>query len=116
MDEILTALSAVFTKEQQISLAVIMVGVVIVTQAFKKIYFGFNPLRNSHKKEAIIWSAAVSFGAMGGVLGYFVAIPPQPLWFWMFTGIASGGAAIGLFKVLIDIIWPRIVSKIGKTQ
>ena len=113
MGEILTALSAVFTKEQQIALAIIMVGVMIVTQAFKKIYFGFNPVRNTPKKEAIIWLAAVSFGAIGGILGYLVAIPPQPLWFWVFAGIASGGAAIGLFKVLIDAIWPRIISKIG---
>jgi len=107
MDDIQKLFTELFTKDQQTALIIITIGVMVATQAFKKIYFGLYPVRNAVKREAILWLAAVSFGAIGGLLGYFVAIPPQPLWFWLFTGVASGGAAIGMFKVLIDVIWPK---------
>ena len=114
MDDLLKLFAELFTPAQQSALLIIMIGVACLTQAFKKIYFGFYPVPSRRKKVAIIWLAAVSFGALGGIAGYFVGKPPQPLWFWMFAGTAAGGAAIGVFKVLLDTKWRVIIRRIGK--
>jgi len=100
-----------FTPAQQAALLIITIGVMILTQAFKSIYFGFFPCQGQKKKKAIIWLAAFTIGILGGVASYFVAIPQQPLWFNLFAGVSCGGIAIGLFKLLVEIIWPRLSRK-----
>ena len=112
LDDFRELFAELFTKDQQTALIIITVGVTVATQAFKKIYFGLRPVNNAVKKEAIIWLAAVSFGAAGGVAGYFVAIPPQPIWFWLFVGVASGGTAIGLFKLFVDAVLPGLMKRL----
>ena len=108
MDDLLKLFTELFTPEQQTALAIITLGVMALVQVFKNVYFGFFPTSRRNKKKAIIWLAAFIFGILGGVAGYFLGRPPQPLWFWMFAGAASGCAAIGVFKLLIDVIWVRI--------
>ncbi len=108
MDDLLKLFTDLFTPNQQTALVIITLGVMSLVQVFKNVYFGFYPTRRRGVKRAILWLAAFIFGVLGGVAGYFVGRPPQPLWFWMFTGAASGCAAIGVFKLLIDVIWLRI--------
>ncbi len=108
MDDLSKVFTALFTPGQQTALAIITLGVMSLVQVFKNVYFGFYPTPRRGKKKAILWLAAFIFGVLGGVAGYFLGRPPQPLWFWMFTGAASGCAAIGVFKLIVDVIWPRI--------
>jgi len=105
MQEYIIYLQNLFTPEQQFALLIITVGVMSLVQVFKNVYFGFFPKHSKIKKRAILWLAAFVFGAFGGVAGYYVGRPPQPLWFWLFVGVASGGGAIGVFKIVIEIEW-----------
>jgi len=105
MDEYFVILDKLFTPHQQIALAIITIGVMSVTQAFKNIYFGFFPVSNRPRKKAIIWLAAFSFGIIGGIIGHITGNPPQPLWFWIFCGVSAGGMAIGGFKLGVGIVW-----------
>ena len=114
MDEYLLILDRLFTPQQQTALVIITAGVMSLTQVFKNVYFGFFPVTSRAKKKAILWLAAFTFGVSGGVAGYLVGTPAQPLWFWIFTGVASGGTAIGLFRLFIGIMWPRIRSIASK--
>lgn len=109
MDDYQLVFDALFTKQQQIALAITTIGVMSLTQVFKNVYFGFRPERRKAKKRAILWLAAFTFGILGGVAGYFVGIPPQPLWFWIFAGVASGALAISLFKIFIGTEWRKII-------
>ena len=109
--EILDQIGKLFTLQQQTAFAIITLGVMGATQAFKNIYFGFYDVKKAEKRKAIIWLFAYSAGVAGGLMGHFTAEPPQPLWFWIFTGVTSGGAAIGLFKLFVEIILPRITGK-----
>lgn len=114
MDEYLSIINQLFTKQQQTALITITVGVISLTQVFKHVYFGFFPERRQGRKAAIIWLAAFIFGLSGGIIGYYVGIPKQPLWFWIFTGISSGALSIGVFKLIIGIIWPRLINMVKK--
>jgi hypothetical protein len=109
MDDYQLLLDALFTKQQQIALTIITIGVMCMTQVFKNVYFGFFPERRKARKRAILWLAAFVFGASGGVAGHFVGVPPQPLWFWMFTGIASGAIAVLSFKIFIGTEWRKLI-------
>lgn len=108
MNEYIEILDKLFTQQQQIALAIITIGVMSVTQAFKNIYFGFFPQHSKNRRKAILWSAAFSFGLTGGMIGYFTGMPQQPLWFWIFCGVSCGGIAIGLFKLFVEVLWQRI--------
>lgn len=105
--ELLTGLlAALFTPSQQIALAIITLTVIALMQVFKNIYFGLYPRHTRGRRKAILWSAAFSLGVGCGVVGYYVGEPPQPLWFWMFAGAASGCAAITVFKLFVDVLGP----------
>lgn len=108
MDEYLAILNKLFTPQQQTALIIITIGVISLTQAFKNIYFGLFPVHSKPRKKAILWLAALVFGVCGGFVGYVAGVPPQPLWFWIFCGVSAGGLAIGVFKLLVDIMWPRL--------
>ena len=88
-----------FTPQQQSALAIITISVIIATNQFKIIYFGFRPERREAKKRAVIHLFAVFSGAAGGVVGYSIGFPHQPLWFWIVAGIFSGGLSIGAYKI-----------------
>lgn len=109
--DILDQLLKLFTLKQQAAFAIITLGTIGVTQAFKNIYFGFHNVKKPEKKKAIIWLFAFSAGFTGGMIGHFVSTVPQPMWFWIFTGVTSGGAAISIFKLFIEIILPKFLSK-----
>ena len=109
MDELINLFKQLFTSEQQTALVVITLGVMAVVQVFKNVYFGFFPERRKSRKRAILWLAAFTFGVLGGVAGYLVGQPSQPLWFWMFAGAASGCAAVGAFKLFIEIDWRGMI-------
>ena len=111
MDEILTYLDKLFTPQQQFALVVITFSVMMLTQAFKNIYFGFHKVANKDKKKAIIWLFALIAGLCGGIIGYYTAIPKQPLWFWIFSGVSAAGMAIGAFIIIVEKVWPRIKGK-----
>jgi hypothetical protein len=111
MDEVMTYLNKLFTPQQQTALVVITFSVMMLTQAFKNIYFGFNKVPSPAKKKAIIWMFALFAGFTAGIIGYYVAIPKQPLWFWIFSGVSAGGIAIGAFIVIVEKIYPRIKGK-----
>lgn len=100
--------AALFTPAQQVALAIITLAVVALTEVFKRVYFGFWPTRRKGKRVAILWLAAFSFGVVCGVGGYAIGEPPQPLWFWVFSGAASGWVAVCLFKLFVGVLWPRI--------
>lgn len=111
MDEFKIAaeyLDKIFTLEQQVALIIITLGVIGLTQAFKNIYFGIFPTQKPAKKKAILWLFALLAGIGGGYAGYKVGIPKQPTWFWIFCMCTTGASAIGIFKVLIEIMWPRL--------
>lgn len=111
MDDVMAYLNKLFTPQQQTALVVITFSVMMLTQAFKNIYFGFRKVTNRDKKKAIIWMFALIAGFSGGMIGYFTAIPAQPLWFWIFSGVSAGGMAIGAFIVIVEKIYPRIKGK-----
>lgn len=111
MDEIISYFGKLFTPQQQVALVAITFGVMMLTQAFKNIYFGFHKVANRDKKKAIIWLFALLAGFCGGMMGYYTAIPKQPLWFWIFSGVSAGGSAIGMFIIIVEKIWPRIKGK-----
>jgi len=114
MNEYMEVLNKLFTPEQQTALVIITISVMILTQAFKNIYFGLYPVSGKARRKAILWLAALTFGISGGGIGYIAGIPQQPLWFWIFCGASSGGFAIGLFKLIIGIIWPKLQSVMSK--
>lgn len=118
MDEIKNLtdfLTKLFTPSQQAALVIITLCVMASTQAFKNIYFGFFPERRTARKVAIIWLFAVCAGIAGGIVGHYTGSPRQPMWFWIVTGVLSGGAAIGLFKIIIEIMWPRLTGMFKKS-
>lgn len=104
MDELTRLFAALFTPSQQIALAIITMAVIALVQVFKNIYCGLYPKHGRNKRKAILWLVAFILGVLGGIAGYFVGEPPQPLWFWMFVGAASGCAAIFAFKLFVDIL------------
>ena len=108
MDELTELLAALFTPSQQLALAIITLAVISLMQVFKNVYFGLYPTHGKNKRKAILWLVAFALGVGGGVAGYFVGEPPQPLWFWMFVGAASGCTAIVAFKLLVDIVGPLL--------
>lgn len=107
-------INGLFTPAQQVAFAIITLGVMSLVQVFKHSYFPFYPT-TPKKKKAILWLFAFSCGIGGGISGYFTGMSPQPLWFWVFTGIVSGAAAIGIFKLFISIIWTKWIMR-GKAQ
>ena len=111
MDEVMNYLNKLFTPQQQTALVVITFSVMMLTQAFKNIFFGFHKVTNKDKKKAIIWLFALIAGFSGGMVGYYTAIPKQPLWFWIFSGVSAGGMAIGSFILLVEKVYPRFKGK-----
>lgn len=99
------------TEAQWHSLFFVIIGVMTLTQAFKNIWFGFYPERRKGKKQATIWLAAVVMGVAGSIIGYLIGVPKQPTWFWVLSGAISGAASIGAYKLLIEVIWPKIKVK-----
>lgn len=114
MDEYLDILNKLFTPQQQTALFIITIGVMSLTQAFKNIYFGFFPTSSKPKKKAIIWLFAFIMGVAAGITGFYTALPPQPLWFWLFSGVISGGGSIFLYRLIVEVIWPRLGTMIKK--
>jgi hypothetical protein len=111
MDEVIVYLNKLFTPAQQTALIVITFSVSMLTQAFKNIYFGFHKIKDKQKKKAVIWLFALLAGFCGGLIGYYTAIPKQPLWFWIFSGVSAGGMAIGSFIIVVEKIYPRLKGK-----
>lgn len=109
MNSLTDIFKQLFTPEQQTALLIITLGVMALTQVFKNVYFGFYPKHTKNVRKAVLWLAAFCFGVVGGVAGYYVGQPPQPLWFWMFTGAASGCVAVGAFKLFIEIDWRGMI-------
>lgn len=101
-------LNDLFTPAQQIAFAIITIGVMATVQVFKHTFFAFYPFP-PNKKKACIWLFAFSAGFLGGISGHFSGMSPQPLWFWIFTGVVSGAAAIGFFKLFIEIVWRKLI-------
>jgi len=96
-----------FTIQQQTALLAVTISVMILTQAFKNIYFGFHRVKDKKKRKAIIWLFALLAGFGAGMIGHLTAVPPQPILFWVFSGVSSGGLAIGAFWLIIEIALPR---------
>lgn len=111
MDEVMVYINKFFTPQQQVALVIITFSVMMLTQAFKNIYFAYFKTKDKDKKKAVIWMFALLTGFAAGVIGHYVAIPKQPLWFWIFSGVSAGGMAIGSFIVLVEKVWPRIKGK-----
>ena len=108
--EFLTGLfEQLFTPTQQIALTIITVSVMCLVQVFKNVYFGFYPMHSKNRRKAVLWLSAFIFGVLGGAAGYLVGQPPQPLWFWLFVGAASGCIAVCAFKIFIEIDWRGMV-------
>jgi len=114
MESYLNQLIDLFSPEQKTALVVITIGVMSLSQAFKNIYFGFFPTQAKLRKKAIIWLAAFIFGLSGGLIGYYFGLPKQPLWFWIFCGVSCGGLGIAAYKLIIEMIWPRLLSLVKK--
>lgn len=110
--EYLDLLKGVLTVSQWTALVIIIIGVMVLTQAFKKIYFGFYPSHSRKKSAAKIWLFALIVGIGGSYVGSIMGKPIQPDWFWVMCGTVSGGGAIGAFKLLIEIIWPKLKAKV----
>lgn len=104
MEEYLQYLDKLFTTSQQAALAIMTLAVMGLVQVFKNIWFGFFPERKARYKRAILWTAAFTIGVGAGIAGYYIGEPPQPLWFWMFSGASSGAGAIGVFKVIFELL------------
>jgi len=111
MDQYITQIIDLFTPAQRLAIFAIVVSVMTLTQVFKKVYFGFWPERRTTRKAAIIWLFSFTTGFLLGIAGYYIGGTVQPLWFWLFCGISSGGVSIGAYKLLIDIIWGRLAKK-----
>lgn len=109
--EILDQIGKLFTFQQQAIFAIITLTVIGATQAFKNIYFGFHNVKKRELRKAIIWLFAVSFGLLGGMVGHITSTVAEPLWFWIFTGIMSSGASIGIFNLFVKKIMPRLFGK-----
>jgi len=114
MEAYLNQIIDLFTPAQKTALVVITIGVMSLTQAFKHIYFGFWPERRKTRKTAIIWLAAFIFGLSGGLIGYYFGLPKQPLWFWIFISVCCGGLGIAAYKLIVEMIWPRLLSLVKK--
>ena len=108
MNDITIYIDKFFTLQQQTALLAITISVMILTQAFKNIYFGFHKIKDGQKRKAIIWLFALVTGFGGGMIGHLTAVPSQPIWFWIFSGVSSGGLAIGSFWLIIEIVLPRL--------
>lgn len=104
-------IKSLFTPAQQTALGIITIAVIAATQVFKHVWFAFFPERRKSLKAAKIWLFSFCSGFLFGVAGYWIGKPPQELWFWLFCGVSSGAIAIGIYKLLIEIIWPRIKGK-----
>jgi len=111
MDQYFNQIIELFTPQQRLAIFAIVVSVMTLTQVFKKVYFGFFPERRTTRKAAIIWLFSFISGLSLGLLGYWAGEIKQPLWFWLFCGISSGGIAIGAYKLLIGVIWARLSKK-----
>lgn len=109
-------LSHIFSPAQQTALFIITVGVISLTQVFKNIYFGFWPTTRKARVKAILWLAAFSFGAIGGFIGYLIGKPPQPLWFWVFSGTSCGAISILVYKVMVELIWDKLKTRFAKPK
>lgn len=101
-----------FTPAQQGALLLITFCVLAVTQMFKPIFFGLfytsklrDPEKEKIKRNAIIHLFVFIAGITGGVIGHFISIPQQPLWFWVVTGLLSGIGSIVLFKLSLGVDW-----------
>lgn len=97
-----------FTPSQQGALVLITGCVLAVTQMFKPIFFGFVPMdkeKEKKKKSAVIHLFVFVAGITGGVIGHYISIPQQPLWFWVVTGLLSGIGSIALFKLSLGVDW-----------
>ncbi len=97
-----------FTPTQQGALLLITFCVLAVTQMFKPIFFGFYPMpkdKDKPKKNAIIHLFVFVAGITGGMIGHYISIPQQPLWFWVVTGLLSGIGSIALFKLSLGVDW-----------
>lgn len=97
-----------FTPTQQGALLLITFCVLAVTQMFKPIFFGFYPMtkdKDKPKKNAIIHLFVFVTGITGGMIGHYISIPQQPLWFWVVTGLLSGIGSIALFKLSLGVDW-----------
>lgn len=116
MDNLLIYVDKFFTIQQQTALLTVTLSVMILTQAFKNIYFGFHKVKDKLKRKAIIWLWALICGFGGGMVGHLTAVPPQPIWFWIFSGVSSGGLAIGSFWLIIEVIVPRLTRKPPKND
>ena len=108
MEDLTTYINKFFTIQQQTALLAITISVMVLTQAFKNIYFGFHNVKDKKKRKAIIWLFALVAGIGGGMAGHWTAIPAQPIWFWIFSGVSSGGLAIGAFWLIIEVALPRL--------
>ena len=111
MEEIKTLaefFARLFTPTQQVALILITGCVLAVTQMFKPIFFGFYPMdkpKEKKKKNAVIHLFVFVAGITGGVVGHYISIPQQPLWFWVVTGLLSGTGSIVLFKLSLGVDW-----------
>jgi len=114
VDQYLNQLIDLFSPEQKTALVVITIGVMSLTQVFKNVYFGFWPERRKTRKAAIIWLISFILGLSGGLIGYYFGLPKQPLWFWIFCGVSCGGLGIAAYKLIIEMIWPRLLSLVKK--
>ena len=106
--EQLSILKEVFTESQWSALIFTIAATMSLTKVFKHVYFGFNPERRLGRKSAILWLAAFTFGILASVVGSIIGIPHQPDWFWVLSGTVSGIASIAVFKVVVEVAWPRI--------
>lgn len=105
-----------FTTQQQAALGIITLCIMVATQQFKVIYFGFKPERRDAVKRAKIHLFALVAGGIAGIAGHFIGVPPQPLWFWVVSGVISGGTAIGAFKILVEVVWLKWIKREQKPQ
>lgn len=93
-----------FTIEQQRSLFFITLSVFLGLEIFKGIVFSFWQTKKKLLKRGIIWTVALSIGALGGWVNVLITKTDQPLWFWLVVGGLCGGAAIVLYKLVLFLI------------
>ena len=114
VDKYLELVSQLFTGDQQFALFIITVSVMSLTQVFKKVFFAFMPRMSAKKTAGILTGYAFVIGVTCGAVGYYVAVPPQPLWFWLFCGASGGMVSIAVYKAVIDVIWPIVKPRLFK--
>ena len=106
--EQLNIIKQVFTESQWSALIFTIAATMSLTQVFKNVFFGFYNERRQTRKVAILWLAAFIFGIITSGIGSMIGIPKQPDWFWALSATVSGIASIAVFKVVVEIVWPRI--------